>query len=324
MGFDSRFYAAAETETNLLRQRNSRLLASREAEIEGKFPEIAMINKKLGATVAQIVALIGERPDNFEARMNEIQQNNLFLQEQLKSELSKKGYPEDYLSPVYSCKICKDTGIDGDRRCACFMERVKRAAAEELNRSSPMKLCSFSDFKLEYYDDSTVTILGCTAREAMSENFSVCRRYAENFHLPCDSILMHGKTGLGKTHLSLSIASEVLSKGYSVIYGSAPDLFRKIEKEHFGQEEGDTIGALQSAELLILDDLGAEFESRFYVSVFYNILNNRMNAARPIIVSTNLELPELQARYGDRITSRLMTMENLIFVGSDVRVRKNR
>ena len=158
----------------------------------------------------------------------------------------------------------------------------------------------------------------------MSENFSVCRKYAENFHLPCDSILMHGKTGLGKTHLSLSIASEVLSKGYSVIYGSAPDLFRKIEKEHFGQEEGDTIGALQNAELLILDDLGAEFESRFYVSAFYNILNNRMNAARPIIVSTNLELPELQARYGDRITSRLMTMENLIFVGSDVRVRKNR
>ena len=52
MGFDSRFYAAAETETNLLRQRNSRLLASREAEIEGKFPEIAMINKKIGATVA--------------------------------------------------------------------------------------------------------------------------------------------------------------------------------------------------------------------------------------------------------------------------------
>ena len=49
-----------------------------------------------------------------------------------------------------------------------------------------------------------------------------------------------------------------------------------------------------------------------------------MNAALPIIVSTNLELPELQTRYGDRITSRLMTMENLIFVGSDVRVRKNR
>ena len=152
-----------------------------------------------------------------------------------------------------------------------------------------------------------------------------CKRYAEDFHFPAKSILLRGKTGLGKTHLSLSIASVVIEKGYSVVYGSAPDLFRRIEKEHFSNSGDDSvIEALENADLLILDDIGAEFESKFYNSVFYNILNNRLNASLPTIISTNLDLSEIKERYGDRITSRLLTMESLIFVGSDIRILKNK
>ena len=44
--------------------------------------------------------------------------------------------------------------------------------------------------------------------------------------------------------MSLSIAKVVLAKGYSVIYGSAPDLFRKAEQEHFGREDGNTVEML--------------------------------------------------------------------------------
>ena len=47
------------------------------------------------------------------------------------------------------------------------------------------------------------------------------------------SLLFLGNTGLGKTHLSLAIAGQVINKGYGVIYGSAQNLLAKLEKEKF-------------------------------------------------------------------------------------------
>lgn len=325
MSFDSKYFNIAENELSLIKQRNARILVDREMEIAKKHPDIAAIEKELSETTGKVIALIAEGSPDISARLSELESNNLFLQEKQRALLVKNGYPADYLDLVYTCPLCRDSGIYEGKRCKCVMEIVKRAAAEELNRSSPMQLAGFGEFSLNYYDDKVPTMLGCTAREAMEENLSFCKSYAEDFHLPTKSILMRGKTGLGKTHLSLSIASVVIEKGYSVIYGSAPDLFRRIEKEHFSNSgEDSVIEALETADLLILDDIGAEFESKFYNSVFYNIINNRLNASLPTIISTNLDLSEIKERYGDRITSRLLTMENLIFVGSDIRILKSK
>lgn len=322
MSIDSRFFRQAQAELNERKLRNERLLAAHEAEIAPKSPEIINIQHEISATTSKIISLILNKDEDFERKFGEIQQNNVFLQHSLREKLVRLGYPADYLDMPHTCKLCCDTGeIDG-KRCSCITEAARRLAAEELNRSTPLKLCSFDDFSLAYYDDKQTTILGCTAHEAMRENLKICRQFAESFHLPSNGILMRGATGLGKTHLSLSIANVVLKKGYSVIYGSAPDLFRKIEQEHFGRTDGDTVEMLQGADLLILDDIGAEFESKFYVSALYGIINNRMNSGVPTIISTNCDHSELNNRYGERIHSRFMTLEQLIFVGSDVRIRK--
>lgn len=322
MSFDSRFYQQAENELNERRLRNERVLAAHESEISKNSPDIIATQNQLAAAGAKVIELILNKDKDFERKFGELQQNNLFLQKTLREKLVRLGYPADYLEMPHSCEKCGDTGVINGRRCSCFTETVRRLAAEELNRSTPLRLCSFDDFMLSYYDDKQPTALGCTAREAMSENLRFCRKYAEDFHLPNSGVLMRGATGLGKTHLSLSIANEVIKKGYSVIYGSAPDLFRKIEQEHFGRTDGDTVGMMQEADLLILDDVGAEFESKFYTSALYGIINNRMNAGVPTIISTNCDLSELQSRYGDRIVSRLITFEQLIFVGNDVRILK--
>ncbi|MBQ7834284.1 MAG: ATP-binding protein [Ruminiclostridium sp.] len=322
MSFDNRFYLAAETELNNRKARNERRLESHQREIKQKFPEISAIDDSIRSTATEFIKLIINNEPCTREKTEEIQQRNRQQRNELKQALVAKGYPADYLEPVYSCPKCKDTGIADGRRCECFMELVKRAAADELNKSSPINLSDFSQFSLHYYDDRQETVYGATSREMMAENLEFCRNYAENFHLPCNGILMRGATGLGKTHLSLSIAKVVLAKGYSVIYGSAPDLFRKAEQEHFGREDGNTVEMLLGADLLILDDVGAEFESKFYSSVLYNIINNRMNSAKPTIISTNCDLNELLSRYGDRTVSRLKTMDDLIFTGNDVRLMR--
>ena len=193
----------------------------------------------------------------------------------------------------------------------------------DLNSSSAMNLCSFDTFDLNFYPETVEGTSGVSIRRIMENNYLFCEKYAREFRLPQPGILMNGGTGLGKTHLSLAVGKEVIEKGYSVIYGSAPDLLRKVEREHFRSgEETDTAQLLYECDLLIIDDLGAEFESKFNDSVIYNLLNIRMNTGKPVIASTNFQTSELQKRYGDRIASRLFTMEILTFYGNDIRLMK--
>ncbi|MBQ9382645.1 MAG: ATP-binding protein [Ruminiclostridium sp.] len=326
MGFDKKYYTDAENELNGIRMKNQRTLAARERETDEKFPEVGKIRRSLAGTTSKLLRIIADRDNDIKAQLEALERENLQLQDRLKETLVRCGLPANYLDPIYDCAKCRDTGIVDGKLCECFREKVKKAAAAELSASSPLQLCGFDEFDLTYYDDNEVLPLGATARKIMAKNLSICRSYAENFRLPYNGMVLRGKTGLGKTHLSLSIAKAVTDKGYSVIYGSAPDLFRRIEKEHFGNsgDDTDTLGLLTSTDLLVLDDLGAEFESKFYVSAFYNIINDRMNRSLPTIVSTNLDLPETEKRYGERVSSRLSTMDMLIFVGSDVRFLKKR
>ena len=324
MAFDSKYYLKAESEISSIRNKNSRLIEMRTAEICSKFPDIAALKEKLSGTSAQLLKLIADRSVDISHKLDLLEKENIFVQDQIRRALVSHGYPENYLDPVYDCPLCRDTGLNDGKRCTCFMDKVKRAAAADINRTSPMKLNTFDTFELRYYDDSAPTPAGVTARKVMAYNLEACRKYAENFHLPYGSLIMRGKTGLGKTHLSLSIVSEVISKGYNAIYGSAPDIFKMINQEYYGKssEDRDTLGLVVSADLLVLDDVGAEFDSQFYHSMLYTIINDRTNCSRPTVISTNLEHKELEARYGERTFSRISTMEELIFYGSDVRVRR--
>ena len=131
--------------------------------------------------------------------------------------------------------------------------------------------------------------------------------------------------GLAK-HTSLSIAREAIAKDFAVIYGSTQNLLHELEEEHFGRRPADE-GAMQemllSCDLLILDDLGAEFSTSFTVAALYNIINSRINAGLPVIISTNLTPTELEAKYTQRITSRIIgCYTSLIFCGRDIRQLK--
>lgn len=323
MSYLKKYYIMAESELENRRIRNRELQQEQIAKAEECIPQLSDLRKRLasgGARLASVLVSGGDIKKNVE----QIAEENLSVQQKIRELLLENGFKPNCLEPVYSCDKCHDTGIYNNERCSCFLKDVRRFQCMELNSSSAMNLCSFDTFDLNFYPETAEGISGVSIRRIMENNYLFCEEYARSFRLPQTGILMNGGTGLGKTHLSLAIGKEVIEKGYSVIYGSAPDLLRKMEKEHFnrGGDEMDTAQLLYECDLLIIDDLGAEFESKFNDSAVYNLLNTRMNAGRPVIVNTNFQTSELQKRYGDRIASRLFTMEILTFYGNDIRLTK--
>lgn len=322
MSYRQKYYIMAENSLRERKTANEKLRQERIDEAEKRIPELKALNAKLSSDGMKIATIIFSGASDAKEQIDALAKDNIAIQNKIHDLLIKYGYRSNQLDPIYTCSYCKDTGVYENRRCKCFLDEVKRFECLALNSSSPMQLSSFDTFDIGFYSDTVRADNGATIRDIMADNLSFCKKYAEDFHLPCGSIVMKGKTGLGKTHLSLAIANHVIQHGHSVIYGSAPDLLRKIEQEHFGNADTDTASLLQETDLLILDDLGAEFESKFYVSALYNIVNTRINSGKPMIINTNMEITELQQRYGDRIASRLLTMEILQFFGTDIRVAK--
>lgn len=324
MSYPVKYYEKAQAIIDKRRFDNSMTIQRRTEELRTKIPEIYEIDRKLSGTIDELAKIILSKRPDARQQIEQVKNENLALQERIRKLLKDNGYKEDYLDPIYYCRKCGDTGIGDGGRCSCFNEALKMIASQELSKSLPMGLTCFESFDLTLYSDQPKADLkNSSPREMMKKCYQACIDYAEDFHVPNESIFMTGGTGLGKTHLSLSIAKKVIEKNYSVVYGSVPDLLRRIESAHFNKTEDDTevMSTLKECDLLLLDDLGAEFESAFYVSCLYELINARMNYGRPTIVNTNLSGTELKKRYSDRIVSRLYSMKTLVFAGEDIRMK---
>jgi DNA replication protein DnaC len=160
----------------------------------------------------------------------------------------------------------------------------------------------------------------------MEKTLNTCRRYAINFSEKSPNLLFSGDTGLGKTFLSACIARTVADSGYSVVYESASHLFNKMEMAKFHADETARAecGKYTACDLLIVDDLGTEMPGQFVTSVLYSLINDRLNAEMPTIISTNLTVEDLTRRYSPQIVSRLRgNYIRVPFLGEDIRVKKN-
>lgn len=324
MGYNKRIYIKAKQEMAKRKSKAENERKMRHDEVCLKIPRLLEIEREMSKTGAEAVKAIGMGA-NAQSYIQKLSEQNLKAQAERESLLKENGYPADYLETKYTCEKCHDTGLCNEYVCECFDRLVKSLAFEELSRSSPMKLSTFESFRTDYYPEKLDPATGVVPKEHMTNIYEFCRLYASNFTTDSRSLLMYGKTGLGKTHLSLAIAGEAVKKGYAVIYDSTPNIMNRLEREHFGKStsDEDTLEMLSTCDLLILDDLGAEFQTSFTVSSLYNIVNNRLLSALPTIISTNLGPKELEEKYTQRIASRFVgSYVSLGFCGSDIRQLK--
>ena len=238
--------------------------------------------------------------------------------------LQAAGLPADALAPVYTCPLCKDEGYVYDptrRMCSCFEGELNRRMLGELGLKPSQTFENYQDGCF-----SEEPVLGkLSQRVLMKQNRAICERYADSYpDTGVNDMLFTGKSGLGKTFLMHAIAHRVTQRGYGVQYVSAYKLMDIMRKAYF-ENNSERLEPLMEAPLLLIDDLGTEpLMENITVTQLFNLFNERQNANRHTVISTNLNIAELRARYTERITSRLLDESRvrvLKFIGGDVRER---
>lgn len=295
-------------------RRNAEMKADyNEEKFFSEYPEARELSRKKGQTFAKIGIAMTKGKDVRE-NLEKVKEENLALQARIEEILKEAGMTKADITPQYSCPKCKDTGYDSSgNRCGCFKQMCKVVAYEEFNKKSTLKNASFETFDFKRYLDSNNTV--------MLQNLEDCKKFAYEFKPGANGIIMIGPTGLGKTHLSTAIGRVVIEKGYSVVSDSAFRLVNQIESERFSDERDKTIALLSEADLLIIDDLGAENLTNYTLAALTNIIDTRIANEKSTIISTNRDVKELEKTYSQRIVSRMFGYyRQMRFFGSDNRV----
>ena len=295
------------------------------AEAYARVPRIREIDILLRRTMAMAAQAVFASGGDVQSAMAEAKAQNQSLQQE-RAWLIDTNFEEGFLDETPICDRCGGTGYMGSAMCECLAELCRQEQKKELTLLSGGKE-NFSQFRLDYYPDRVDPKLGVSPRAIMERNLRTCRTYANTFSSGSGNLLFNGGTGLGKTFLSACIARSVADKGFSVIYETASHLFNKLEQAKFNpsDETRHEAAKLSACDLLIVDDLGTEMPGQFITAALYSLLNDRLLAGKPMIISTNLNVDEIQRRYSPQIASRLQgSFHQLIFLGEDIRILKNR
>lgn len=191
--------------------------------------------------------------------------------------------------------------------CKCKREaedqrKEQEQKEEEMRRIQELRELSLMDDKLKSASFKTYKVV-----EENKKIFGIAKKYVDNFeemYRRNQGIIFWGNVGTGKSFAAAMIANELLNREIPVIMTSFVKLIQ-------GTDVSNYIGNLNRAKLLIIDDLGAERGTDYALEKVYDIIDSRYRSNRPIILTTNLSLREMQEtsdmRYS-RIYDRIWEM----------------
>lgn len=310
-------------------------LEKRKNNLYKTIPELQKIDDNLNRYSIQSAKDILLNSSN---NLNDINSKIESLKKQKKQILSENHIPESYLKPLYECNVCKDTGyvnIENKRTemCNCLKQKLLDISYNKSNMSNLEKE-NFSTFNENKFSDEVNLAkykLNISPRKNILSIKDKCIEFVDNFNNPnYKNLLFTGNTGLGKTFMTNCIAKEILNKGYSVLYQTAPVLLETLIDNKFNKyknSEQDTFYKnILEVDLLIIDDLGTEYLNSMKLSELFTILNARLlnlnSKCTKTIISTNLSIDNIFKNYEERIGSRIAGYYDIYyFFGEDLRFK---
>ena len=280
--------------------------------------------------------LINKLSDSLSKKFDE---DLINLKKEKEDILKKEKIDESFFKPKYECKKCKDTGYikslnQKSEMCSCLKQRLINISYNKSNLSNLQKE-NFENFNANIFSNQK-NVEKYKINISPRENIKTIRKAAENFVNNFDNpdtknLFFTGNTGLGKTFMTNCIANELLNRGKTVLYQTAPVLLETIIDNKFNKyktnDTNDFNNQVLDTDLLIIDDLGTECINSMKLSELFTIINSRClnlnNKVTKTIISTNFNIEQIFEIYEERIGSRIAGFYDIYyFFGEDFRLKK--
>jgi len=208
---------------------------------------------------------------------------------------------------------------DVARPCDCREARLKRGRSKGVASVIPPRYRGVSFERPPVSDMARDPKLRLAVEKVRNYTASLDENLREG-----RGLWLSGDTGTGKTTLAMLVSRIALEEGHSVAIYSLPKLLARVRRTYDAEPGGDSyltfFERLTSVDLLHVDDFGAEKRSDWVLEQLYALVNERYEDERSILLTTNLEMGELEQQIGKRTVSRLVEVcEQIPLFGEDRR-----
>lgn len=152
---------------------------------------------------------------------------------------------------------------------------------------------------------------------AETQQAQFCAEYAKNFKPGAKWLVMYGDVGTGKSYRAAKICREIIKAGYRAKFTTLPEIERRL----WNGDKAEIYSSLDSYDLLVLDDFGAERQTEYLKEIRYNVIDMRYNSGKALIITTNIAKFSGDDMADKRIFSRIREKSAFVrFSGIDRRM----
>lgn len=198
-----------------------------------------------------------------------------------------------------NCTLCRGTGwkmvarADGAPgsvavACDCGMEERAVRVMERARIPKRYEHCDFESYVTDLADGKTWT---AQHSQSLKQAKMLAQGFVRDYPGSAEKgLLLMGPSGVGKTHLGVAALKELIRRGHAGLFCDYRELLKEIQASYNPASESTEMGILEpvrTAEILVMDDLGASKPSAWVLDIIGLVLNARYNERRVTILTTN-------------------------------------
>ena len=230
------------------------------------------------------------------------------MEQQRQAGIQDFGWPDDC-----ECHECGDTGVNPRDKSVCWCDVGRGVQLQKELESEWPKYAPHIhvNARLDTHPVERARVIG---QQWLDKDFPENR-----------GMVLTGTVGSGKTGLAVALAYIVHMQGHRVRIGTFTEILDEMRpKAGFGEKETEPAD-LYKPKLLVLDDLGTQKVTEFVEERLFAIIDGRHQRSLPTIITTNLDLSQLNEQFGRRVVSRIVELSTFVSLsGEDLRMKKAR